>query len=295
MLDCAAVVNRRMHAVALFAALVCGGPVGAQTVTSTLAENTAAHGFEVATIRPADRGDGRHWFGVRVLPSGRYMASAMNLNNLMRQAYAGNVRTARVKGGPKWADTDVFDINAKLEDADTQAWMKLSDRDRLEFTRPALRMLLEQRFKVKVHTETEIEPVYALVQAKHGAKLKEVPAPEPEDPQQADARMQGHGPKGPPPGGFTMGVDEWVATAVPIGGLLGQLQYELKLDHILVDETGLKGYYAFDMKFSRDKDGPTMEQQVEDQLGLKVESHKAPITVYVIDSAEKPSLDGAEQ
>jgi uncharacterized protein (TIGR03435 family) len=91
-----------------------------------------------------------------------------------------------------------------------------------------------------------------------------------------------------------MGGDHWIASAVPVPALLGQITYELKLDHLLLDETGLKGYYAFDMKMSRDKDGPTMEQQIEDQLGLKVESRKAPITEYVIDSAEKPSVDGAE-
>jgi uncharacterized protein (TIGR03435 family) len=87
---------------------------------------------------------------------------------------------------------------------------------------------------------------------------------------------------------------DWVATAVPIGTLLGQIQHEFKLERLLLDETGLKGYYSFDIKRSHEKDGPTLQDQIEQEMGLRVESRKLPITVYVIDSAEKPSLDGSE-
>jgi uncharacterized protein (TIGR03435 family) len=291
MMDGAEVVSRRILGGLFCAALMCSGLAGAQIAA---AASVAPRGFEVASIRPADRNDGRNWYGFRVLPSGRFTASCVTLQSLAWQAYPGDSRAARISGGPKWINDATFDVNAKLDEADLEGWDKLTEHDRLVRARVALRILLEQRFQLKIHTETHIEPVYALVQAKHGVKMKEVQLPEPETPEQQDARLNDRGPKGPPPGGFSMGGDHWIASAVPVPALLGQITYELKLDHLLLDETGLKGYYAFDMKMSRDKDGPTMEQQIEDQLGLKVESRKAPITEYVIDSTEKPSVDGAE-
>ncbi len=84
----------------------------------------------------------------------------------------------------------------------------------------------------------------------------------------------------------------WIGNAVQIRGLLGQIGYEVgATDHIMVDETGLTGYYDFTVKLSRDKDGPTLEQQIEDQMGLRVEQRKAPVETFVIDSAERPELD----
>ena len=84
----------------------------------------------------------------------------------------------------------------------------------------------------------------------------------------------------------------WVGNAVPMRGLTGQIGYEIgATDKIMVDETGLTGYYDFTIKLSKDKDGPTMEQQIEDQMGLRVEERKAPVDTYVIDSAERPQVD----
>jgi hypothetical protein len=34
----------------------------------------------------------------------------------------------RVDGGPKWADTDEFDINAKVDEANMAGWDTLSDK-----------------------------------------------------------------------------------------------------------------------------------------------------------------------
>ena len=57
----------------------------------------------------------------------------------------------------------------------------------------------------------------------------------------------------------------------------------------MVDETGLDGYYYdFAIRLTHDKDGPTVEQQIEDGLGLRVQEMKLPMKTYVIDAAEKP-------
>jgi uncharacterized protein (TIGR03435 family) len=93
-----------------------------------------------------------------------------------------------------------------------------------------------------------------------------------------------------PAGGFMVSDKGWVGNAVQVSGLLGQIGYEMgATDKLMVDETGLDGhYYDFSIKLSKDKDGPTVEQQIEDGLGLRVEERKVPMKTYVIDGAERP-------
>jgi len=162
----------------------------------------------------------------------------------------------------------------------------------MERVMPLLRVLLESRFKLKTHTEVRVTPVYALVQVKSRAKLKDAaPPPANADPQALDDQMRGKVDHSKPaPGSFMVTGNGWVGSAVQVAGLLGQIAYEEgATDRLMVDETGLTGYYDFAVKLLHDKDGPSVAQQIEDQLGLKVEQRKLPIQTYVIDSAEKPS------
>ncbi|MDP9049130.1 MAG: TIGR03435 family protein, partial [Acidobacteriota bacterium] len=207
-------------------------------------------------------------------------------------AYMPALETGKVEGGPKWADSVQWDIEAKVDDAQMAGWDKLTDTQRMDRIKPMMRALLVERFELKVHEETRVTPVYALVQAKGGVKMKLVDAPPANaDPQEQEARARD--PKAqnkPPVGGFRVSDAGWVGNAVTIRGLLGQIAYEAGYgDRVMIDATGLDGHYDFAIKLSKDKDGPTPGQQIEDQLGLKVESRKVPIKIYVIDSAEKPS------
>ena len=253
--------------------------------------DAAGHGFEVATVKPANRNDGRRWFGTQVAPSGRFMASAMPLTALVWVAYVGTQKTGRVEGGPKWADEDAWDINAKLDEADMTGWETLSDKQRMERVRPQLRELLAERFGLKVHAEMKVTSVYALVQVRGGVKMKLVAAPPANaDPQEQEDRMRSDKtPAGPPTGGFMVSDQGWVGHAVQVSGLVGQIGYEVGAnDKPMVDETGLDGsYYDFSVKLTHDKDGPTVEQQIEDKLGLRVEERKMAMKTYVIDEAEK--------
>ena len=276
--------------------IMCVLPALGQTAAPpATAADAVGPSFEVATVRPANRDDGRQWYGAKLAPSGRLTISSMSLNSLVWFAYVsepGKPGAGVVRGGPKWADSDTFDINAKVDDAQMADWEQLSDRERMNRVGPMLRPLLADRFQLKLHTETRVTPVYALVQAKGGAKLKEVdPPPAHADPQDEQNRAgSSKSPDKPPAGGFMVSDKGWTAHAVQARGLLGQIAHETgDTDRVMVDETGLNGYYDFLIKFSHDKDGPTIEQQIEDQLGLKVESRKMPLKTYVIDSAEKPS------
>ena len=67
------------------------------------------------------------------------------------------------------------------------------------------------------------------------------------------------------------------------------------VDRPVLDRTGLKGNYAFALKFSpatavnADPDRPQFMTALQEQLGLKLESTHAPVDVLVIDSVERPS------
>jgi uncharacterized protein (TIGR03435 family) len=64
---------------------------------------------------------------------------------------------------------------------------------------------------------------------------------------------------------------------------------------IVIDKTGLTGYYDVDLKWTPDEDlanggsGPSLFTALEEQLGLKLVSKKAPVDVVVVDHIERPS------
>jgi uncharacterized protein (TIGR03435 family) len=202
----------------------------------------------------------------------------------------------QVDGRPKWAETDQFDINAQVDKADMPGWDKLSGAQRMDRVRPLLQTLLEQRFKLKGHTAMVSTPVYVLVQAKGGSKLKEVPKPTAAELQEDEKRRQANTAADPPQLGLSVSTTGWVAHAVKIPESTGVLGYALGAqDKPILDQTGLTGYYDFTLKVIKQEGGPTPAQQVEEQLGLRLEPRNVPMNTFVIESAEKPTVDAVEE
>jgi uncharacterized protein (TIGR03435 family) len=251
--------------------------------------------FEVATIRPANRDDGRHWFGARLDASGKFTTSAEPLSGLVWTAYIHAQGKGKVSGGPKWAQSDSWDINAKVDDAYMAGWDKLTDEQRMDRVRPMIRRLLSDRFHLKLKIETLPTPVYALVQAKGGAHVKEVPAPEPleGDPMEAPLKWMADNPGKAIPGGIICSGHTCTGKAVRISDAIGQITGSSRADRIVIDETGLKGYYDLAFTQPENNDDSAMAE-IEDDLGMKFEPRTVPMKTYTIDSAEKPSVDGAE-
>ena len=82
-------------------------------------------------------------------------ADGRNFNRMKQQLIP-------IEGGPGWIDSERYTINAKAEN-DANAYLMEG---------PLLQTLLENRFKLKIHRETREIPVYNLVVAKGGPKLK---------------------------------------------------------------------------------------------------------------------------
>jgi len=152
--------------------------------------------FEEASIRPCDldalppvpagvRGGGPNSFQ---MTPGRTHAQCMTLATLIRTAYGygpadldflnpggrgtglgmtnvyglGVEDGRRVRGGPDWVRSDRYSLDAVAEDV----------ADAASMSGPMLRALLEKRFALKVHVETEQIPALSMTVAPGGLKIK---------------------------------------------------------------------------------------------------------------------------
>ena len=132
--------------------------------------------FDVATIKqappfdPAKMMSGGVRMGARI-DGARAEYSMMSMADLICKAY--DVKPHQVSG-PDWMKTTRWDIQATIAEGATKDQVNLM-----------LQSLLKERFKMEIHKESKEQNIYALVQAKGGAKLKEsepepAPAAEPE-------------------------------------------------------------------------------------------------------------------
>jgi uncharacterized protein (TIGR03435 family) len=232
--------------------------------------------FEVASVKPHLSGDS-YMDGT---PGGRFIASGIPLRMLITEAY--NVRDFQVIGGPGWMNTDGWDIEARPKAEDVGA-PGAQDRGSV-----MLQSLLEDRFQLRAHRETRELPVYALTVAKGGPKLK----------------ISSGVPAGLPRMRMSRGSLETYET--PLGGIVRFLSREF--DRLLIDRTNLQGLYDISLKWTPEQrrpaadggataapqpalppDQPSIFTALQEQLGLRVESTKAPVEVLVIDSVQKPS------
>jgi bla regulator protein blaR1 len=255
--------------------------ISAGTITIVLAACAASSqttSFEVASIKPGDPAAGGTQIGLS--PGGTFNAKNVTLKALIQNAY--DVRDFQISGGPGWIETQRYDIVAKGQDTgvseDDIRTMTDQQRNLLkEKLVSRVRALLEERFQLKVHRETKEMPVYALVIAKTGTKIR------------VD--------DGPPVNSLGIRRDDAgksavTAQAVPLASLVKLLSNQV--GRTVLDQTGLKGNYDFKMTFApdlaaADADGPSIFTALQEQLGLRLDAQKGPVEVLVIDSAQKAS------
>ena len=268
--------------------------------------------FDVASVKPAaPQQAGRMMSGRRGGPGtadpGQVTFMNMSLSRLVMTAY--DVRSFQVTG-PSWLDEVRFDVAAKIPPGTTQQQFHVM-----------LENLLAERFKLVAHKEQKEVPIYALLVAKGGAKMKESPklgggqadlpgAPHPpEMGKDGVARMPAGG-RGMMitmgPAGFRMQGAR--ATMAQLSDILSE-----QLGRPVVDMTGLAAEYDYTLDFSpeglaamrgmpmmgppppgavteggrQSEPGPSIFSALQEQLGLRLESRKGPVDLIVVDSAEK--------
>jgi uncharacterized protein (TIGR03435 family) len=247
----------------------------AQTVPVPNA-NASAIQYDVVSIKPNKSGSGII-YNVDPPPDG-YAVNNMPLKMLISNAYG--IREDLISGGPRWIETDSYDVQAKVAGSDVAQYRKFSEQQRSRM----VQQILAERFKLVVHTETKDLPVYELIVTKNGPKLREAK------------------PNEQTGGGFhSAGVE---AEAMPISALANFLSQ--RLQRAIVDKTGLTGKYDFNLKWADDhseapssamaagtpsdpSSGLSLFTALQEQLGLKLQPAVGPVETLVIDHIEPPS------
>jgi uncharacterized protein (TIGR03435 family) len=223
------------------------------------ATGLGAQSFEVATVKVNRSGPEA---GNGFYPSpGLLRVTNCTLEQMMRSAF--HVNDATLAGAVGWMQSERYDIEAK-------APVHASFDEELDM----LRALLIERFQLRFHTEKRQVVTFALVLGKNGPKF--------------------HASKDDGAGGkerITIRPTEISGFNIPFGHFVSVLGAQLHRS--VTNDTGLSGNFDLALKYVRDDapnaaEGSTVFAALEDQLGLKLESHKGPVDVMVIDAAGKP-------
>jgi len=222
---------------------------------------------------------------------GRLVFTNMTLDRVIAAAY--EIEQHQLINAPRWTSTERFDITATAGTAAP-----------LPQLYAMLRTLLAERFMLAVHTEERVVPSYVLSRDRADGRLG--PA--------LKAATANCGPAGRGSGaGPTAGCSAWIGPGTvgfagqPIANLARALG--MMLQQPVVDRTGLEGGYDINLKFSIenlpgiptgppggprpavDPNTPTIFAALQEQLGLKLESQRAPIKVVIVDSVHMPTGD----
>jgi uncharacterized protein (TIGR03435 family) len=302
--------------------LVCAGVAGLIGAISPLtviaAPQEARPSFEVASVKqnksdappysnfPLNTGD------PYVENGGHFVATNWPLVTYVFFAYKlmGNQGRSLLSQLPSWATTDHFDIEARATGNPTKDQM-----------RSMMQSLLAERFKLGLHTEKRETPVLAFVLAKAGktgpqlqphaaataCQPNAVPAPGDHIPSTFQQIVSGDMPGlcnvilGLPP--RVPGRSRLAGRNVTIGYMADMFSQRVDRGRPMIDATGLAGKFDFDLEFvpeapagvaagvnaAPESEGPTFEEALNDQLGIRVESTKSLTDVLVLDHVERPT------
>jgi uncharacterized protein (TIGR03435 family) len=214
---------------------------------------------------------------------------------LIRVAY--NVRNSQLSGGPSWIDSQTWDIAAKGDGDATFPRVQLM-----------LQKLLEDRFKLALRPETREAPVYDLTAAKGGLRLT---------PSRTGSCITVEKDRVPPPSRPGEEPPAWCGNYNAERGRLDVFGTRMPnfafflsnlLDRTVVDKTGFGATFDIRLEYTPDQstiDGtgqapgasadpsgpPSIFTALQEQMGLRLQSSRGPVKVFVIDHAEKPDAN----
>lgn len=266
----------------------------------TLTPAAAQDAFDVVSIKPRT---GDRVAGGASTPD-RFVRADATLRDLIRYAY--DIQEFQIEGGPSWMASSRFEVNARAASAPSGP----------DGMRALVRRLLADRFALRARIESREMPRYDMVVARTDGRLGEKlhrsatdcdalmtsGSPSADDRARCDVRFR---PKMETDGGRPRIASMTLSLqGVRLARLATLLQNEVA--RVVVDRTGLDGTFDLDLEFaptgrfrpvglpgpsSPASDGPPLLTAVQEQLGLKLESVRGPVTVLVIESAELPMPD----
>jgi bla regulator protein blaR1 len=278
-------------------------PLGAELGNPNAASSQAAEAraFDVVSIKENKSGDAGQ--SMRRQP-GRVVATNFAVRPIIINAFG--LQPQQLAGGPDWLDSARYDINAQFSGD-----IPITEPGTVGPLQLMMQRVLAERFNLVVHRETRELPIYALVLARSDSRLgpqiktaatdceavmnemlksaRGTGAP-PAAPQLPDGRPA-CGMRYSPDGRLRAGGTSMAALARNMSGGVGR---------IVVDRTGLKGGFDFELEFAPDavpppggappdSNKPSLFTAVEEQLGLKLQPNRGPVEVLVIDRVERPT------
>jgi uncharacterized protein (TIGR03435 family) len=250
-----------------------------QSVGPAPAAHAVEPAFEVASIHlspPSTDGHHHIWSDVH---KSQFRTGNLSIRDLIQFAY--NLPESQILGGPDWLDTTMYDIDAKSAPEVDARLKALSANEAAQQKRLMVQALLRDRFALATHQESRELPVYNLVLAKGGPRF-----------QPSDKN------------GTTIDTGRSLLHVQGSDDTLGLLARELaqSLDRIVVNKTGLAGRYDLILRWTPDDAPPPLLNgapdpnappglftAIQEQLGLKLETGKAPVPVLVIDRISPPT------
>jgi len=241
--------------------------------------------FQVATVRRCT--DSSNDTGGGPNSDSRLTISCWNLAALIDSAYVtyaggkfqGNRDPVRVEQLNGWASSELWTIEAVAEGTPGQNMLR----------GPMLQKLLEDRFGLKVHTASKLEPAFNLTVGASGLQLKRFAGGcTPSDPiHPPELPIQHACPRDPRDTVASLDIFAW---------MLHSMKPSL-VDAPVSNKTGLTGFYRFNMepiiRLAGQGHAPlfTAVATAVQTYGLKLESTKTPRIYYVVDRVQQPSIN----
>jgi uncharacterized protein (TIGR03435 family) len=230
--------------------------------------------FAVATVKLSPESEADDW-GTQIRGH-RFVATHVSMNDLIGYAYGMNAQ--QIDHAPAWFGSDRFDVEGV---PDTEI---LPTRDEY---RTMVQKTLVERFGLKFHPAQKMLTAYVLSVNSGGLKIQETVG----QPYAAE--------------GWGVSRGRLQVKNMSFPGVARVMQRTI-FDRPVVDETGLKGRYTFDLRWHPDEpqfgqmqglnvpadEGSEARDDIytaaRKQLGLSIQAKKTMVDVMVIDAASQP-------
>jgi uncharacterized protein (TIGR03435 family) len=225
--------------------------------------------FEVVSVRPRQSADGEP-SNRRVLPGGRFVATATPVSTLIRIAFGAEDN--HISGAPSWTANETFDI-----DATTVNHAEVSTPRQFQ---QLILSLLEDRFQLKFHREQKEASVYWLEFVKPG---RLGPALKPSAPDaQPNMSTNSNGTRA-----------AMKASAMSMTDVAAALRRQA--GRPVEDHTDVKGSFDFQIEWTTEETPdsviPSLFTVLKEQLGLKLQPAKGTAETLIIDQVSRPSAN----
>jgi uncharacterized protein (TIGR03435 family) len=232
--------------------------------------------FDVVSIKRNTTGEQG---GKNGLDPGAYTGINVTVRRMIALAYLP-LPNAQIVGGPGWINTDRFDVRATFTGTPSRSQLQ-----------EMLRAMLADRFRLRLHTESQPTAVFALSVARAGGL----------GPALTRSTLDCSNPGQRPPSSAGMPSCAFQYTDGLIRGrgvTLDQIAAEIVAGRTVVNRTGLDGFYDVELRWTPDSTQvpaddapPTLATALREQLGLRIDAATLPMDHLVIDSVAAPAAN----